>query len=101
MLRTLWLPLLLAAVSLSSAQETRHLTFHYGFTVKNVPAGERVHVWFPAAHSDEFQEVKVISAGGDLGLKKTHESRFGNEMYYADTSKAKQAHLRFEVVYDV
>jgi hypothetical protein len=101
MLRKLWLPLLLAAVSLASAQETRHFTFHYGFTVKNVPAGERVRIWVPAAHSDEFQEVKVISAGGDLGLKKTHESRFGNEMYYADTSKAKRADLHFEVVYDV
>ena len=101
MLRKLWLPLLLATVSLASGQETRHLTFHYGFTVKNVPAGERVRIWIPAAHSDEFQEVKVISAAGDLGLKKTHESRFGNEMYYADTSKAKQADLHFEVVYDV
>jgi len=101
MLRKLWLPLLLATVSLASAQETRHFTFHYGFTVKDVPAGERARVWIPAAHSDEFQEVKVISAGGDRGLKRTHESRFGNEMYYADISKAKQADLHFEVVYDV
>ena len=101
MLRKLWLPLLLATVSLASAQEMRHFTFHYGFTVKDMPVGERVRVWIPAAHSDEFQEVKVVSAGGDLGLKKTHESRFGNEMYYADTSKAKQADLHFEVVYDV
>ena len=71
-----------------SAQESRHFTFHYGFTVRDVPAGERVRVWIPVAHSDEFQEVKVISANGDLKLKKTHESRFGNEMYYAETSKA-------------
>ncbi len=91
MLRKLWLPLLLATVSLASAQESRHFTFHYGFTVKNVPAGEKVRIWIPAAHSDEFQEVKVISASGDLGLKKTHESRFGNEMYYAEVSKAKPA----------
>jgi transglutaminase-like putative cysteine protease len=103
MLGKQWLPLLLATVSLASAwgQETRHFTFHYGFTVKNIPAGERVRIWFPTAHSDEFQEVKVISAGGDLGLKKTHESRFGNEIYYADASKAKQADLHFEVVYAV
>ncbi len=67
MLRKLWLPLLLATVSLASAQESRHFTFHYGFTVKNVPAGEKVRIWIPAAHSDEFQEVKVISASGDLG----------------------------------
>ncbi len=87
MLRKLCLSLLLTTVSLASAQNTRHFTFHYGFTVKNVPAGERVRVWFPAAHSDEFQEVKVISANGDLKLKKTRESRFGNEMYYAESSK--------------
>jgi transglutaminase-like putative cysteine protease len=83
------------------AQEMRHFTFHYGFTVKNLPAGERVRVWFPMAHSDAFQEVKVVSATGDLPLKKSHESRFGNEIYYAETAKAKAAELHFEVVYDV
>ena len=81
--------------------EHRHFTFHYGFTVKNVPAGERVRVWIPAAHSDDFQEVKVVSANGDLKLKKTRESRFGNEMYYAESSKASAPELHFEVVYDV
>ncbi len=103
MLRKLWLLLLLVSISfsLASAQETRHFTFHYGFTVKNVPPGEKLRVWIPAAHSDQFQEVKVVSANGDLPLKQTHESRFGNEMYYAETSKAKQAELHFEVVYDV
>ncbi|MGH9537573.1 MAG: transglutaminase-like domain-containing protein [Terriglobales bacterium] len=105
MLRTVWLALLLVSVSLTSAgvalaQDTRHFAFQYGFTVKDVPAGERVRVWIPAAHSDEFQEVKVL-ANGDLGLKKTHESRYGNEMYYAETSKAKQSDFHFELVYDV
>ena len=33
-MRKLWLPFLLATVSLASAQNTRHFTFHYGFTVK-------------------------------------------------------------------
>jgi transglutaminase-like putative cysteine protease len=83
------------------AQGDRHFTFHYGFTVKNVSAGEKVRVWIPAAHSDSFQEVKVVSASGDLPLKKTRESRFGNEMYYADTAKAGAAELHFEVVYDI
>jgi len=88
-------------VATSSAQATRHFTFHYGFTVKNVPAGEKLRVWIPAAHSDSFQEVKVLSASGDLPLRKTRESRFGNEMYYAESSKAKQAEFHFDVVYDV
>jgi hypothetical protein len=93
--------ILVISAGIASAQATRHFTFHYGFTVKNVPAGERVHVWIPAAHSDQFQEVKVVSADGDLPLKKTHENKFGNEMYFAEVGKAKQAEYHFEVVYDV
>jgi hypothetical protein len=96
------LPLMqLALVTGSSAQATRHFTFHYTFTVKNIPAEEKVRIWIPAAHSDNFQDVKVLSVTGDLPLKKTHESTFGNEMYYAEASKAKQEELHFEVVYDV
>jgi len=96
------LPLsLLALVAVSSAQATRHFTFHYAFTVKDLPAGEKVRVWVPAAHDDNSQEVRVLSATGDLPLKKTHESKYGNEIYYAESSKAKQAELHFEIVYDV
>jgi len=101
MLRKLWLPLFLTLATISSAQQTRHFAFHYTFTVKDVPPGEKLRVWIPAAHSDEFQEVRVVQATGDLGMRKTHESRFGNEMYYAETSKARQADWRFEVLYDV
>jgi len=99
------LPLLtllsLVFATIASAQETRHFTFHYSFTVKNVPAGEKVRVWIPMSHSDSFQAVKVISATGDLSLKKTHESKYGNEIFYAEASKAKQQEMHFEVVYDV
>jgi hypothetical protein len=85
----------------ASAQSTRHFAFHYGFTVKNVPEGQRVRVWFPAAHSDAFQDVKIVSAQGDLPLKRTKESRFGNEVYYAETAKSKSGDLHFAVDYDV
>jgi len=86
---------------LGLAQSTRHFIFHYAFTVKDVPAGERLRVWFPEAHTDSYQEVRVVSSKGDLELKKNHESRFGNEMYYAEAGKAKSGDLHFEVVYDV
>ena len=103
MLRTIFLFLLWAVVSAGMAfgQSTRHFTFHYGFTVKNLTAGERIRVWIPIAHTDQFQDVKIVSANGDLPLKKTHESEFGNEMYYAQASKNKRPELHFEVVYDV
>jgi len=93
--------LFLAVVSFASGQSVRHFIFHYAFTVRDVPAGKRARIWFPAAHSDDYQEVRVVAAKGDLPLKKTREARFGNELYYAESSKAKGGDLRFEVTYDV
>jgi transglutaminase-like putative cysteine protease len=93
--------LFLAVVSFASGQSVRHFIFHYAFTVRDVPAGERARIWFPAAHSDNYQEIRVVAATGDLPLKKASESRFGNELYYAESSKAKGGDLRFEVTYDV
>jgi transglutaminase-like putative cysteine protease len=93
--------LCLALAAVASPQAVRRFTFHYGFTVKDVPAGERVRIWFPAARSDEYQDVRITSAKGDLTLKKNREPRFGNEIYYAESSKSKSGDLHFEVVYDV
>src|ERR1700730_119425 len=78
----LLLSLFVVTAGVAPAQETRHFTFHYGFSVKNVPSGERFRVWIPAAHSDEFQEVKPVLANGDLGLKKTHESKIREKKKY-------------------
>jgi transglutaminase-like putative cysteine protease len=83
------------------AQESRHFTFHYTFTVKNLPAGKKVRVWIPAAQSDAFQEVKIVSATGDLPLKKTRESKYGNEIFYAEAKGSTQPELHFDVEYDV
>jgi transglutaminase-like putative cysteine protease len=91
----------LALAESLAAQATRHFTLNYAFTIKNVPAGEKLRIWFPAAHTGPYQEVRVISAQGDLPLKSTHESRFGNTIYFAEASKAKSAELHFEIVYDV
>ncbi len=83
-----------------AAQDSRHFTFHYAFTVKNLSAGEKVKVWIPAAQSDPYQEVKIVSAKGDLPLKKTRESKYGNQIYYAETDSAKPE-LHFDIEYDV
>jgi transglutaminase-like putative cysteine protease len=92
---------LFASAIASFAQETRHFTFHYAFTVKKVPAGKKVRIWIPAAQSDAYQEVKIISAKGDLPLKKTRESKYGNETYYAESAGTDQPELRFDVGYEV
>jgi transglutaminase-like putative cysteine protease len=92
---------LFAVVMNAGAQQSRHFTFHYGFTVKNLPTGKRVRVWIPAAQSDSYQEVKVVSAKGDLPLKKTREAKYGDAIYFAETGGAHQPELHFEVEYDV
>lgn len=102
MLRKLCVLLPLFAITLSAlAQESRHFSFHYAFTVKNLSAGKKVRIWMPAAQSDAYQEVKVVAAKGDLPLKKTRESKFGNEIYFAETGSATQPELHFDVEYDV
>ncbi|MGC1644799.1 MAG: transglutaminase domain-containing protein [Candidatus Sulfotelmatobacter sp.] len=93
--------LVFSFVLVSVAQESRQFTFHYAFAVKNLPAGKRVRIWIPAAQSDAYQEVKIVSAKGDLPLKKTHESKFGNEIYFAESESATQPELHFDVEYDV
>ena len=54
----------------SIAQDARHFTFHYAFTVRNLPAEKKVRIWIPAAQSDAYQEVEIVSVQGDLPLKK-------------------------------
>jgi transglutaminase-like putative cysteine protease len=83
------------------AQKGRHFNFHYAFTVKNVSPGDRVRVWIPLAHSDAFQDVKVVSRNGDLALKPVRQPEYGNEVLYAETSKADKGEYKFSVDYDV
>jgi transglutaminase-like putative cysteine protease len=102
MLRKLCLLLsLLFCVTLSlHSQDSRHFTFHYAFTVKNLPTGKRVRIWIPAAHSDAYQEVKIISVKSALPLKKTVEAKYGNRIYYAETTSP-ASELHFDIAYDV
>src|SRR5271155_2751139 len=93
-------PLLLALAPSALTQDSRHFTFHYSFTVRNLPAGKKLRIWIPAAQSDAYQEVKIISAQGDLPLKKTTESKYGDQIYYAEANAA-QPELHFDVEYDV
>lgn len=86
---------------LAQAQNARHFTFHYEFTVKSVEAGQALRVWIPLAHTDKWQTVRVTRMEGDLPLKKTQEPREGNWMLYAATPKATKTDYHFLVEYDV
>src|ERR1035438_3873859 len=97
--RSLLVLLLLSVPAL--AQKGRHFNFHYTFTVKNVAPGERVRVWIPLAHSDAYQDVKVTSKTGDLPLKQVQQPEYGNQVLYAEASKADKGEYKFSVDYDV
>ena len=93
---------LFLAFTLSAlAQDSRHFTFHYAFTVRNLPAAKRVRVWIPAAQSDAYQEVRVVSAKGDLPLKKNREAKYSNQAYFAEVASSLQPELHFDIEYDV
>ncbi len=82
-------------------QQSRHFTFHYGFTVRNVQPGQQVRIWFPQAQSDEFQDVKIVSVKGDLPVKKSRENKYGNAIFYATAAKAAKSEYSFDIEYEV
>ena len=85
----------------SPEPKQRHLSFHYSFTVKNVPPGKPLQVWIPLAHSDAYQQVRVTEQKGDLALKRAQEHEYGNWMLHAGTSSASKSEYQFSVDYDV
>jgi hypothetical protein len=93
--------LFLAFALSASAQDSRRFNFHYAFTVKNLPAAKHVRVWIPAAQSDAYQEIRVLSAKADLPLKKKREAKYGNQVYFAEVSTSGRRKLHFEINYDV
>ena len=93
--------LLLLLCSAAFAQNQRHFVFTYKFHVNDIPRGTAFRVWAPLASSDEFQSVRVVKMSGDLPLKRTRESEYGNQMVYAETRRAKQDRYSFEITYDV
>jgi hypothetical protein len=95
---------LLAALALSlaaHAQKERHFGFHYAFTVKNVPAGSQVRIWFPQAHSDAYQSITVLAKDGDLKLRSTEDPEYGNALLFAEDAKSARSDYKFAVDYDV
>ena len=54
--------ILLLISSAVSAQSPRYFIFHYAFTVKNVPPGQKIRVWFPAAHSPSSPVLQLRDA---------------------------------------
>ena len=93
---------ILTLSALAFAQpHARTFTFTYSFTVRNPEQGKPLRVWFPKAHSDRYQTVRLISTKGDLPLKQTRQGVNDNEMFYAETQSADKPEYHFVAVYQV
>ena len=95
--------LLFTIALFAQSNKSRHFVFDYSFTIRISDPGKPLDVWFPLAHSDQFQQVKIISSKSDLPLKETSEPEFGNRiLFYAHSDKeADRPEYRFSVKYDV
>jgi transglutaminase-like putative cysteine protease len=99
--RSLTLFVIVVLCLTAQAQKERRFMFHYAFTVKDVPAGKTIRIWFPVAHSDASQEVTVVTKDGDLTLRRTEDPEYGNLIFYAQDEKALRAEYKFAIDYDV
>ncbi len=86
---------------MACAQQERHFTVTYRFTVRDVAAGSAVRVWFPMAHTDRFQQVKLVDVHGDLPVERRTDPEYGNHIFYAHTGRANKPEYTFEATYDV
>jgi len=101
--RMLMFAFVFAAIHAVAAEtsKSRHFTFHYAFSVRGVEPGKPIQVWLPLAHSDRYQDVRVIATHGDLPLKQMRESEYGNRMLFASAKKAEKPEYKFSIDYDV
>ncbi len=90
----------LTPTSYAQGPKSRHFTFDYFFTVRITDPGKTLDVWFPVAHTDQYQVVKIVSSTGDLPLRETVEREYGNRMLYAHADKATRAEYHFSVKYE-
>ena len=79
----------------------RSFRFTYSFSVRDVPTGKPLSIWFPEAVSDQWQDVKIVSQSGDLPLGRTVEKTYGDKMFHAETRSASKSEYHFEVTYEV
>ena len=103
MLRRICAPALFLLLSFSAVAQSksRHFELDYSFTVRITDPGKPLDIWFPIAHSDTYQQIRLTSKTGDLPLQETVEPEYGNRMFYAHADKADRLEYHFSVKYDV
>ncbi|MEM7557999.1 MAG: transglutaminase domain-containing protein, partial [Planctomycetota bacterium] len=109
--------LLLCFLTLSSgiagADEThepkakqRELVFHYDFRLHDLQLGKELRVWLPVPKSDSWQQIELLGKTKDasdkvLDFRKTTESKYGNQLLYAEIEVPSSGELSVRQAYRV
>ncbi|MFT5299532.1 MAG: transglutaminase-like putative cysteine protease [Mariniblastus sp.] len=84
-----------------TAIESRSFELRYGATIKDVPDGATVRVWFPIAESNGQQTVTLAATQTPAVMQTNRDKVYGNGIGYFQVDDASVSKLDFELTYDV
>lgn len=79
---------------------SRQFEFNYGATIKDLPEGAQVRVWFPVAQSNGQQTVEQTSNKTPGEISTQEDVKYGNKIGYFE-AKSDASPLEFSISYDV
>lgn len=79
----------------------RRFVFNYAFKLQSLAVGANVRVWTPVARNDKWQSVSVGEMQVPVKPKSGTESKYGNEMYYFETTVPASGELSFRIPYKI
>lgn len=88
----------------SSGNLARSRTFEldYGVTLKEIPRGARVRVWFPVPPTTKHQVVRLADRRNvPVRPRETAETKYGNRILHFDLTSSSAEPLIFELTWEV
>ena len=85
----------------SDDASSRSFNFHYGATIKELPAGAKVRVWFPVAESNAQQEVRIQKTDSPSSMQFNRDEKYSNQIGYFETASEDSGSVNFQLKYDV
>jgi transglutaminase-like putative cysteine protease len=92
-------------VAVDSTTRSRTFDLTYQTTVHGLEAGKPIRIWVPVPPSTEDQDVRIISreliGKSTVKGKTTRETRYGNQIFFAEVSANKEGKVEFKAVYRI
>lgn len=81
--------------------KSRSFSFNYGATIKDVPKGAKVQVWFPIAQANAQQTVSQTATNVPGELQTNKDAKYGNAIGYFEVESDGKTPVKFGLNYDV